>query len=108
MAEQLSSRLANGEHTDLSHEQFIALLVEDEYLWRRRKRMERMIHRAGFKPEQPAIEDIIYSADRGLTKKDLMRFGTPRWINDARNIILTGPTGCASPCPHQPSPLCGA
>lgn len=94
MAEQLSSRLSNGDHTDLSHEQFIALLVEDEYLARRRKRMERMIHRAGFKPEQPAIEDIIYSGDRGLTKKDIMRFSIPQWINDAHNIILTGPTGC--------------
>ena len=32
MAQQLEERIANGDHRDLSHEQFIGLLVEDEYL----------------------------------------------------------------------------
>jgi DNA replication protein DnaC len=94
MAEQLQERLANGDHTDLTHEQFIALLVEDEYLCRRQRKLSRMITRAAFKPEQPSMEDIIYSPGRGIVKKDLVQFTTPRWITEARNVILTGPTGC--------------
>jgi DNA replication protein DnaC len=94
MAEQLQERLANGDHQTLSHEEFIALLVEDEYLARKQKRLNRIIGRAGFKPEKPMIEEIIHSDTRGISHKDILQFTTTKWITDARNIILSGPTGC--------------
>lgn len=76
----------------LAHEEFIALLVEDEYLDRKQRRLNRIVSRAGFKPERPSIEDIIHSDSRGISQKDIMQFTTPEWIMDSRNIILTGPT----------------
>jgi DNA replication protein DnaC len=94
MAQQLAERLAHGEQRDLSHEQFIALLVEDEYLSRKQKRLDRMIGKAGFKPEKPSLEQIIYSEGRGVAKKDMAVFSTPQWIIDAHNVIFTGSTGC--------------
>ena len=94
MAQQLRDKLSNSDYRDLSHEEFIAFLVEDEYLSRRQRRLARMVSRAGFKPEQPAIEDIIYSDTRGFSKKDSLLFSTPKWITESRNIIFTGPTGC--------------
>ena len=94
LAVQLRERLANGDHQDLSHEEFISLLIEDEYLSRRQKRLDRMVTKAEFKPERPAMEEISYGGARGITKKDLAPFSTSRWIVDAHNIILTGPTGC--------------
>jgi len=94
MAHQLQDRLANGDHKALSHEEFIAILVEDEYLARKQKRLSRMIGRAGFKPEKPSIEEIIYSEIRGFSQKDIVSFTNAKWITDARNIIFTGPTGC--------------
>jgi DNA replication protein DnaC len=94
MASQLRDRLANGQQRDLSPEEFIALLVEDEYLARRQKRLDRMVGKAGFKPERPCMEDIIHSPARGLDKKELTAFSTPKWITEAINVILTGPTGC--------------
>lgn len=94
MAAQFQDRLANGEHTTLTHEEFFALLVEDEYLDRKQRRLHRIVSRAGFKPERPSIEDIIHSDSRGITQKDILQFTTPKWIMDSRNIILTGPTGC--------------
>lgn len=94
MASQLSERMANGEQRELAPEEFLALLVEDEYLSRRQKRLGRMVGKAGFKPEQPSMEDIIYTPARGVTRKDLAVFTTAKWINDAINIVFTGPTGC--------------
>jgi DNA replication protein DnaC len=94
MAEQLRERLSNGDHKDLSHEEFFALLVEDEYLSRKQRRLNRLIAKADFKPEKPAIEDIIHSEARGISQKDILQFTTAKWITEARNIILTGPTGC--------------
>jgi len=94
MASQLHERLANGEQRELAPEEFLALLVEDEYLSRRQKRLDRMVGKAGFKPERPSMEDISYTPTRGLAKKDLVVFTTPKWISDAINVIFTGPTGC--------------
>lgn len=94
MAQQLPQRLADGDHKSLTHEEFIALLVEDEYLAKKQKRLNQMIRRAGFKPEKPSIEDIIHCETRGISHKDILQFTNSKWITDARNIILTGPTGC--------------
>lgn len=94
MALMLQERLSNGDHQELSPEEFFVLLVEDEYVHRRQKRLERAVAKASFKPEQPSMEEIIYSGTRGITKKDLAPFFGSKWINDAHNVILTGPTGC--------------
>ena len=93
MAQSLQDRLNNGDHIDLSHEQFIALLIEDEYVARKQRRLKRMVGQARFKPELPSLEDIIYNPSRGFEKKDIMAFSTLQWVENAHNIILTGPTG---------------
>jgi DNA replication protein DnaC len=93
MAESLQTRLQNGNHRDLSHEEFIALLVEDECNARTNRKLSRMISSANFKPEQAAIENVIYNQARGFAKKDIMPFTTSTWITNAQNLIITGPTG---------------
>ncbi len=93
MAEALKDRFNNGDHIDLSHEQFIALLVEDEHVARKQRRLQRMIAQARFKPELPSLEDIVYNSARGFDKKNIMQFSTLQWIENAHNIIFTGPTG---------------
>ncbi len=94
MAQSLQMRLANTDHRDLSHEEFVALLVEDEYNARKNRKLSRLIGRANFKPEQASIENITYSQSRGFMKKDIMPFTTTTWITNAQNLIITGPTGC--------------
>ncbi len=94
MAESLKNRLSNHDADGLEPAEFVALLVEDEHSSRQRRRLERMIGRANFKPEQATIENILYEPARGFSKKDVMRFTTTEWLDNKRNIILTGPTGC--------------
>jgi len=93
MAQSLKDHFSNGTHIDLSHEQFIGLLVEDEYIARKQRRLQKMIATARFKPELPSLEDINYSPPRGFQKKDIMQFSTLQWIENTQNIILTGKTG---------------
>jgi len=93
MAESFQTRMANGNHTGLSNEEFVALLVEDEYNARQNRKLARMIGRANFKPEQACLENIDYASARGFQKKDLMQFTTVTWINNTQNLIITGPTG---------------
>jgi len=93
MAACFEQRLKNGDHRDLSHEEFVSLLVEDEFAARKNRCLERMIGRANFKPEQACLENINYDVRRGFDKKDILQFTSPVWIDNAQNVIITGPTG---------------
>ena len=94
MAESFKRRLESGDARELSPEQFFALLVEDEYLARKNRKLSRMIGRANFKPEQACLENIDYSPSRGIHKEDVMKFSSESWIKNAEILIITGPTGC--------------
>lgn len=93
MANSFEERLKNGDNRNLSHEEFIALLVEDEYSERQNRKLSRMRGRSGFKPEGACIEDLKFSAARGFSKSEIMPFTTETWIKNAQNLILAGPTG---------------
>ncbi len=93
MAQSLEQRLGSGQHRDLSHEEFIALLVNDEHEARNNRKLSRMISRANFKPEQACIENVRFAENRGFQKNQVMEFFSDTWIKHAQNVILTGPTG---------------
>ena len=94
MADSFNTRLGNGDAADLPPEDFFAMLVDDEFASRKRRQLERMIGRANFKPDQATIENLIYDVGRGFEKRDIMQFTGTEWIENKRNLILTGPTGC--------------
>jgi DNA replication protein DnaC len=93
MAESLSQHLSKGDTRELAPEEFLSLLVQDEYSARQNRKLMRMIGRANFKPQQACLENIHYDSTRGFAKKDLAIFTTPKWITDSRNVIITGATG---------------
>lgn len=93
MADSLERRLNSGEQRGLAPEEFVALLVEDEFSARQQRKLSRLIGRANFKPEQACLEDVRYEPSRGFQKKDIVQFTTPTWIQQAHNVVLVGPTG---------------
>jgi DNA replication protein DnaC len=93
MARSLEERLKNGDNRDLSHEEFIALLVEDEFNARKNRKLARMLSRANFKANHACIENIKYSTVRNLTKADIMPFSGESWITNVQCLILSGATG---------------
>jgi len=40
------------------------------------------------------VEDIDYSAARGLDRKLIGHLAQPQWIRDGRNLLITGASGC--------------
>jgi len=94
MANAFQTRIDNGDARALSPEDFFALLVEDEYSERKHRKLNRMISRANFKPEQACIENLDYSPPRGLQKEEVLKFSTDSWVKNAETIIITGSTGC--------------
>lgn len=93
MADSMEERLKRGDHRDTSPEEFLGLLVDDEYTARKNRTLSRMIGRANFKPEGACIENIDYKAARGFTKSDILFFTSDTWIKNAQNVVLCGPTG---------------
>ncbi len=92
MARGFSERLSHPKTADLSHEEFLGLLVQDEKTYRDNLRLRRLLHNAKLK-QQAALEDIDYKHPRGLNKQLVLELCSHQWIMNHRNVLLTGPTG---------------
>ena len=93
MAKSFEERLASPQHDELSHTEFVGLLVEDEKTHRENQRLKRLLKSAKLRFPSACMEDIDYRHPRGLTKQMLRELTTTQWIEAHRNVILTGPTG---------------
>jgi DNA replication protein DnaC len=93
MASALEQRIQRGDHRDVSPEEFLGLLVDDEFTARQNRKLSRLIGQANFKPEQACLENIKYDPLRGFQKTDVLQFTSTRWITNAQNVIFTGATG---------------
>jgi DNA replication protein DnaC len=92
MARGFSERLAHPKTADLSHEEFFGLLVQDEKTYRENLRLKTILKNAKLK-QQACLEDIDYKHPRGLNKQLLLELCSSQWIQNHRNVLLTGPTG---------------
>ena len=92
MARGFEERLLSPQHAELSHAEFIGLLVQDEKTYRDNQRLKRLLKNARLR--QPAcLEDIDYRHPRGLSKQVMLELSSTRWLDAQRNVLITGPTG---------------
>ena len=92
MATGFQHRLSNPNHAELSHAEFVGLLVQDEKTYRDNQRLKRLLKNARLR--QPAcLEDIDYRYPRSLSKQVLLELSSTRWLDAHRNVLITGPTG---------------
>jgi len=92
MARGLEERLANTSHADLSHAEFMGLLVQDEKTYRDNQRLKRLLKNAKLR-QQAALEDIDYQHPRGLGKQMVMELSGTQWIATHHTVLICGPTG---------------
>jgi DNA replication protein DnaC len=78
----------------LPFEQRLALLVQREFDWRDGKRVARLLKAAKLKVSGACIEDIDWRAGRGLDRHLVTALAEGDWIRHARNVLITGATGC--------------
>ena len=92
MAQGLSARMGDPKHGELSHAEFVGLLVQDEKDWRDNARLKRLLKSARLR--QPAcLEDVDHRHPRGLNKQVLLELANAHWVEGGRNVLLSGPTG---------------
>lgn len=93
MAGSLNERLERADHQSLSKEEFLGLLVDDEWLYRENRKLATRLRVAKFKEREAAIENIDYRTPRGLRKTQVLELAQNRWITAHQSILITGPSG---------------
>lgn len=93
MSQSLEERLSKGDHRDFSVEDFIGLLVDDEYTTRSNRKIQRTLSRSNFGAENACIENVDYTNARGFTKSEILEYTKSTWITNKTNLIFTGQTG---------------
>jgi DNA replication protein DnaC len=80
-------------HSNLSFEERLSLLLDREILAKENKRIGNLQKRAKLR-QTAAIESICYKSKRGLDKGRVMSFANGDFIRHHHNLLITGPTGC--------------
>ncbi|CDM60154.1 MULTISPECIES: IS21-like element helper ATPase IstB [Rhizobium] len=92
MAEAFARLTDNEDSDNLSHGEWLALLLDQEATWRNNKRLALRLRNA--KLHHPAVpEDIIRRAPREYDRSILDLLVAGDWIRKHENCAIVGPTG---------------
>jgi IstB-like ATP binding protein len=92
---------------DLTHAEWLALLLDREITNRTTKRTQIRLRAARLRYSQASVEDVNYRAQRQLDKALFQQLATCRWIADKRNLLIGGKCGLGKtwlalcPCPES-------
>jgi DNA replication protein DnaC len=90
--EGLREQQANPKYAELSFEERLALLVEQECVRRQNNHVRLGLHKAAF-PMQATPEDLELAPERGLDRRQVLELDQCTWIGNHLNILVLGPTG---------------
>src|SRR5512142_1913673 len=90
--EGLREQQANPRYAELSFEERLALLVDQECTRRQGNRTQRALHTAAF-PTPATLEDLDLSPERQLDRRQILELGQATWIGNHLNVLVLGPTG---------------
>lgn len=93
MAEAYESQILNP-NSNLSdfYERF-AGIVDFEWELRFNKKFNRFLKKATLRYPQASFDDTIYDPDRMLDVDTIQRLATCKWLDEGRNLLITGATG---------------
>ncbi len=86
---KLASQAAEG---NLTHEQFLQLLIEQEVLTREQNALKQRVRQARF-PGEKTLSDFDFTAIPKLNKPLILKLGQGEYLEKAQNIVLLGNSG---------------
>ena len=92
MAKGFKELAAQAETANLTHAEWLALLLDHEVTLRRQKRFESRARAAKLR-QSASIEDVDYRAPRGLDRALFLKLADCDWVRAKHNLLVTGPTG---------------
>lgn len=88
----LDDALAEATRDQLSGSELLNQLVQAEVDYRRQRKTANRIKTARFR-DRPAFEDFDFTAQRSFTRPQIKEIQSLGWLDDARPLMLIGPTG---------------
>ena len=92
LAQSLDLRLHEAASHQLSHLEFLELILQDELLIRQQRQIERRVNAAQFK-EMKALNDFDFSFNPSIKRAQIFDLATCRFIREHRDVLLVGPPG---------------
>jgi DNA replication protein DnaC len=93
MAVEYRRQLELGSMEALPFDERLALMVDAEYLSRHNKKLTRLLRAANLREPAACLEDLDYATVRKLDKSAVARLSDGKWVNEGKNLIITGATG---------------
>ena len=93
MARAYGEQLDNPTTQSMGFDDRLGLMVDVELAQREKRRIDRLLKNAKLKAQTACPEDIDFSAQRGIDKRQVMDLLTCQWIQRGQHVVITGPTG---------------
>jgi DNA replication protein DnaC len=90
--QQSYKTLLDTQHHSLTNDEIVSILIQAEWEDRENRKIGRYIKTARFR-YGANIEEIDFTARRGIDKTQLLRLADCSFINKKENLLITGPTG---------------
>lgn len=93
MAQALEAQAGVPDISDLSFEDRLGLLVEQEAAAREARRLRRLLQLARLREPHACVEDLDYRSRRGLDRTLMLRLAHCDWIRQHQQVLIVGATG---------------
>jgi DNA replication protein DnaC len=92
LAQSLDVRLQEAASHQLSHLEFLELILQDELLVRQQRQIDRRVNAAQFK-EMKALDEFDFAFNPSIKRAQMFDLATCRFIREAKDVLLVGPPG---------------
>lgn len=92
LAQSLDVRLQEAAGHQLSHAEFLELVLQDELFVRQQRQIDRRVKDADFK-ELKSLDEFDWSFNPSIPKKQIFDLATCRFIRETKDLLLVGPPG---------------
>ena len=93
MAEALEALLRDPNSDLIPFREKVSRLVDAEWDLRYNKKLNRFIKKATLKYPQADLDETIYDPERMLNTRIIEELAKCKWIEEGRNLMITGQTG---------------
>lgn len=92
LAESLEVRLQEAAGHQLSHGEFLELVLQDELLVRNQRLIDRRVKAAQFRELKP-LDEFDFAFNPSIQKKQIFDLATCRFVRETRDVLFLGPPG---------------
>ncbi len=92
LAESLDVRLQEAAGHQLSHIEFLELVLQDELHIRQQRQIERRVKSADFR-ELKSLDEFDFVFNPSIKRQQIFELATCRFVRERKDVLLIGPPG---------------